>query len=401
MSTQTTLEHSTFEKTCSEFAVFIKSKQSELVDLLCRYETHDAAKDEIERSIEALEHVKEELEVIENPLSDLKIATFFPLNLPLYSLTLFAIIPSIYAKSVFVRPPEVVGEILNEICKLLEIKKYFPEISLKVTPRHIFVDLYASESDVIIFTGKYENALAIQKLCPYSLLLYNGSGVNPFIIFENADIDLAAKKAVEMRCFNSGQDCAGPDAFFVHESLQSEFIDKLRFYLKDIVVGDTTDEKTDIGPTMKQSYIDELLKWIEKQPSSIVYGGKVDRENHFVYPTIATTNVRDYTDLEFHEFFAPFFYVLTYSSEEDLNKILHSPGFTERAMYASVFGDNEAVESQLTFVKILKNKIVNDVERGNEEYGGYGPKANFLLYGDQKVVQPVLVGRDIHLMLAA
>ena len=68
-------------------------------------------------------------------------------------------------------------------------------------------------------------------------------------------------------------------------------------------------------------------------------------------------------------------------------------------MYVSVFGDNPAIEKQLTFVKILKNQIVNDVERGNEEYGGYGVKANFLLYGDQRIVQPILVGRDMHLML--
>lgn len=69
-------------------------------------------------------------------------------------------------------------------------------------------------------------------------------------------------------------------------------------------------------------------------------------------------------------------------------------------MYLSIFGDNPELEAKLTFGKILKNKIVNDVECGNEEYGGWGAKANFILYGDTKLVQPVLISRDLHKVLA-
>ena len=69
-------------------------------------------------------------------------------------------------------------------------------------------------------------------------------------------------------------------------------------------------------------------------------------------------------------------------------------------MYVSVFGESNKVESQLNFVNILKNKIVNDVEKGNEEYGGYGKKANFVLYGEEKIVKPILVNRYLQFMLA-
>lgn len=390
-----------FIQNAKKLAKIINEKSSALISVLTEYETHDAAHDEITRSIEALENVEEELNEIQNPLSGLTISTFFPLNLPLYSLILFAVIPSIYSENVFVRPPEAVGDILARIYEILELYQLFPQVSIKVTPRHVFVDLYASESDVIIFTGKYENALEIHKLCPYSLLVYNGSGVNPFIIFDNADIDLAAKKAVEMRCFNSGQDCAGPDAFFVPEKFKDEFIEKLKHYLKNIVVGDTKNPETTIGPTMKTSYLDELKQWLQSNSSEVVYGGDIDYKKHLVHPTIATKSVKDYSEPTFHEFFAPFFYVLSYQTDEELMGIIRSPGFTERAMYVSIFGENIRIEKTLNFVKILKNKIVNDVERGNEEYGGYGSKANFLLYGDQRVVQPILVGRDMHLMLTS
>lgn len=396
-TTQTHLK--TFFETCDQFATVIESNRSQLTELLSHYETHETVNDELERSIETLRGMPKELAPLDKPLHDLTIATFFPLNLPLYSLVLFAIAPSVFCKAVYVRPPEVMQTILDELWDLLNINNYFPQISLKNVPRHIFVDLYAAESDAIIFTGKYENALAIHKLCPRSLLLYNGSGINPFILFDNADVDLAARKAVEMRCFNSGQDCAGPDAFFVPSSLADQFTNKLKALLADVQVGDTHDPKTMVGPTMKQTYIKELQNWMKQSSAKVIFGGDIDTKHHYVYPTIVQNSVKQHNGASFHEFFAPFFYVLTYDNTAELEKVLLTPSFQERGMYISVFGSDPSVEKKLTFVRLLHDKIVNDVERGNTAYGGYGEKANFLLFNGKKQVQPVLISRDLHAML--
>jgi acyl-CoA reductase-like NAD-dependent aldehyde dehydrogenase len=390
-----------FFEGCKKLSAYIEQHQDSLITLLRRYETDDAAHDEITRSIEALRGVSAEMAMINDPLQGLNIATIFPLNLPLYSLVIFGVIPSAFAKNVFIRPPEVMQPVLAELWDVLDIHEQFPMISLKPTPREAFVQLYASECDVIIFTGKYENALAIHKRCPYALLVYNGSGVNPLVLFDNADVDLAAAKAVEMRCFNSGQDCAGPDAFFVPRALKDQFVGKLEEYLKDITVGDTKDPSVRIGPTMKASYIAELKEWLEHRKDNIVYGGKIDDEHHLVYPTIIVETVKPSTDYEFHEFFAPYFYVMVYDDLADLEQVLDSESFKERGMYVSVFGDNQKIEASLTSsVQVLKNVIVNDVEQGNEQYGGFGVRANFLLFGDKKIVHPVLISRDMHAVLS-
>ncbi|HSW99848.1 MAG TPA: aldehyde dehydrogenase family protein [Patescibacteria group bacterium] len=390
----------TFFSDCDSLAELISSQETALVALLSGYETHEAAEDEIMRSLDALQGVRAEMTAIQTPLQELNIATIFPLNLPLYSLVIFGIIPSVFANKAFIRPPEIMQSLLTQLWEILHIDERFPNVHLNPVPRQVFVQLYASECDVIIFTGKYKNALAIHEQCPDALLIYNGSGVNPFIIFENADINLAAEKAVEMRCFNSGQDCAGPDAFLIPTTLADAFIQKLETLLEDIQVGATTNPSVRVGPTMKQSYISELEDWLKDKQPNIVFGGKIDKEKHLVYPTIVRKNITLLTDFSFHEFFAPYFYVLTYDTLEDLQKVLNSSSFKERGMYASVFGDNPAIEKTLDSVKILKNVIVNDVERGNNEYGGYGEYANFLQYHDEKVVHPLLISRDIHEMLA-
>lgn len=388
-----------FYTNANKLADLIESEESNLLALLTQYETYEAAHDEIERSTEALRGAEKEFSSIEKPLQDLSISTFFPLNLPLYSLVLFGVMPSAFARSVFIRPPEVMNKVLKNLWKILNISEQFPALSLNESPRHIFTSLYASESDAIIFTGKYKNALDIHQKCPDSLLLYNGSGVNPFLILPGADLDLAVKKSVEMRCFNSGQDCAGPDAFFVHESQVDNYIDLLKNELENTKVGSTTDPTVNVGPTVKVAYIAELVDWIQAKKVPIIWGGEIDTKNHFVHPAIAVSKFSELDDIEFHEFFAPFFYIISYAHGSELERLSQNDPFRERSMYLSVFGEDDQILEHFDTVKILQNTIVNDVERGNDEYGGYGEKANFLLYGDQKVTGPVLVSRDLHRML--
>jgi acyl-CoA reductase-like NAD-dependent aldehyde dehydrogenase len=389
-----------FIERCETLAGGIVQNRNAIMLLLTKYETHESAKDEIERSLEALRGVSDELNTIHDPEYNLTLATFFPLNLPLYSLVLFGVIPSIFSSNIYIRPPEIARAVLDELIEILNLADLFPQIKLKNVPRHVFVSLYAAESDAIVFTGKYENAIAIHKKCPLSVMLYNGSGVNPIILFDNADVELAAKKTVEMRCFNSGQDCAGPDAIFVPSKLKDEFLSMIEVHLKKIVVGQTANPEVKIGPTMKKSYIDELQIWLGQHSDDIYLKGEIDNKHHLVYPTIISKTLQSNESLDFHEFFAPIFYVIAYESEDDLLHVAELDSFRDRAMYVSVFGESDKVESQLNFVNILKNKIVNDVEKGNEEYGGYGKKANFVLYGEEKIVKPILVNRDLQFMLA-
>ncbi len=385
-----------FINNCEKMASKIEQNESKLYSLLSSYETYSTIKDEVERSIATLRGAEKEFINIKEPLKNLNISTFFPLNLPLYSLTLFAVMPSAFAGQVYVRPPEVMQEVLEKLWDILSIDSLFPVISLKITPRNVFLQLYASESDAIIFTGKYKNAVQIHRACPKTVLLYNGSGINPFILFENCDIDLAVSKAIEMRCFNSGQDCAGPDAFFVPSSKAKDFVKKLQDELPRIKVGNTKDIEVMVGPTIKTKYIDEIKRWLQKNSKFVVSLGDIDENRHVVHPTIIVKSVGQHNGSDFHEFFAPFFYIIVYENISELEDILSKDSFTDRGMYVSIFGNNKSVERNLRSTRILRNKIVNDVERGNTAYGGYGKKANFVLLNNRKRVRPILISRELH-----
>lgn len=230
----------------NKFADFIKSIKEELIEILLEYESYETAYHEIDRTLKCLYNIRTEGKYLAHGNIN-SISAFFPLNLPLYSLMLFAVIPSFMAKNVFVRPPLLMQEILDKISKKLKISQYFPGIHILRTERRLFVDGYASVSDVIIFTGKFKNALYTKKRCPLSLFIYNGAGINPIVVSQDANPNIAAQKTLEMRVFNSGQDCAGPDAILVDEKILPIFLEKLFKLLDKIEVGNYKNRNVRVG----------------------------------------------------------------------------------------------------------------------------------------------------------
>ena len=203
-----------------------------------------------------------------------------------------------------------------------------------------------------------------------------------------------------MRCFNSGQDCVAPDVIFVPEQLKDRFHARLAEELGHLKVGNTRDPNVNIGPIIKDTYVSGIERWIHTEQPYVTYGGMLDLKNRYVYPTVVTKAARQHTG-DFLEFFAPIFYVLTYNTADELDHIFTSEQFTEHSMYVTIFGSNTLLEKKLPKSTILRNVTVNDAEDGNSPYGGWGPKANLLIYGDKQIPRPILITRDIYEILGS
>lgn len=377
----------------NKFADFIKSIKEELIEILLEYESYETACHEIDRTLKCLYNIQTEGKYLAYGNIN-SMSTFFPLNLPLYSLMLFAVIPSFMAKNVFVRPPLLMQEILGKISKKLKMSQHFPGVHILRAERRLFVDGYASVSNAILFTGKFKNALHVKKHCPLSLFIYNGAGINPIVVSQNANLDVAARKTIEMRVFNSGQDCAGPDAILVDKKILPAFLKKLFKLLDKIKVGDYKDRNVKVGKFIDQERIPSIEKLLNRFKKSIVYGGKIDHNNLIVYPTVILNNLKN-DRFKYIEFFAPIFNILPYNLEKQLDSFFQDKRYLKNAMYVSIFGNLDYAEKIKKSV-IIENKIVNDVEEGNKAYGGYGECANFIGYDNNFFYRPILISKEIH-----
>lgn len=381
-----------------KFLNHLLSKRHEIDVVLRKYQSHEVIQDEIGRTVEMLMNI-EELTNYFNEKVD-KISVFLPLNLPLYSFALFVAIPSYQCKTIVVRPPERMSSVFQELCDVLSLNLFFENVVFFEGQRQDFLDLHCKNSQVVIFTGKYENFLKIKEVCPKDcLLLFNGVGHNPVVVTESANINLAVERVSHLKLFNNGQDCAGPDMILVHSNVINRFIASLTTKLDQVVSSSNyVDDSVRIGPLFESSSLSKFSSTLEGVVSAggeIIYGGVVDYKNNIIQPCVCKHSLKKYANYE--ELYSPVFVIAEYSDDSELDLYFNDSQsrYIQKQMYVSVFGHSDYVENNLRGTIPLINSSIHDNERGTEEYGGYTIAASAVSYGGMMIAKPVLIPREI------
>jgi acyl-CoA reductase-like NAD-dependent aldehyde dehydrogenase len=200
--------------------------------------------------------------------------------------------------------------------------------------------------DLIAFTGSTETGSAIMTTAGIKRLQMELGGKNPFIVFEDADLEAAVENAVNCLYHNSGQSCASPGRFYVHDALYDEFARRFVDKSKQFVVGDPADSRTTIGPMASAEQRDRVEYYIEagkKEGATLLLGGQRPTspplsKGFYVSPTVFT-NVTQEMKIAREEIFGPVACILKFSSDEEaLTKANDSP----YGLCASVWTKNTA-----------------------------------------------------------
>lgn len=88
-------------------------------------------------------------------------------------------------------------------------------------------------------------------------------GNGPFIVCEDADLDLAIEGAMLAKMRNGGQACTAVNRFFVHEAIADEFAKRLSEKMGALVVGAGTDEKTQLGPMINVKAVEKMNSLVD------------------------------------------------------------------------------------------------------------------------------------------
>jgi succinate-semialdehyde dehydrogenase/glutarate-semialdehyde dehydrogenase len=109
-------------------------------------------------------------------------------------------------------------------------------------------------------------------------------GSDPFIVLENASVEKAVEIAIKSRLANAGQVCFSAKRFLIHEKHFAAFKDLLVKKLKNVEIGNPSDEKTQLGPLARSDLVTNLESQIQKaqqQGAILLYGGKRLQGNFF------------------------------------------------------------------------------------------------------------------------
>src|ERR1700744_272286 len=108
--------------------------------------------------------------------------------------------------------------------------------------------------DMIAFTGSTSVGRKIAAAAGAQLKKVNlelGS-IDPFIVFKDADLEVAVPGVAWARLLNAGQVCTSSKRIYVEAPIAGEFVERMHAFVAALKVGDPMDPDTDIGPLISQ-----------------------------------------------------------------------------------------------------------------------------------------------------
>jgi succinate-semialdehyde dehydrogenase/glutarate-semialdehyde dehydrogenase len=145
-------------------------------------------------------------------------------------------------------------------------------------------------------------------------------GHAPVIVFDDSDVDAAAKTMTLMKYRNAGQVCISPTRFLVQEGVYASFVDKFVAGAKAIKVGDGMDKDTKMGPLANprrtramEAHVDDA----RKHGGKVLTGGyPIGEKGNFFEPTVITELPREALAMN-QEPFGPLAIINPFRSLED------------------------------------------------------------------------------------
>jgi acyl-CoA reductase-like NAD-dependent aldehyde dehydrogenase len=148
----------------------------------------------------------------------------------------------------------------------------------------------------IAFTGSTTvgTQIAIQAASRLARVNLELGGIDPCIVFEDADLDVAVPGVAWARFLNAGQVCTSAKRIYLVEKIAAAFVERLLEHVKTIRLGHGMDPATDMGPLVSARALERVEEQVRRSVASgarVLCGGArtpAAGRGHFYAPTVLT-----------------------------------------------------------------------------------------------------------------
>jgi succinate-semialdehyde dehydrogenase/glutarate-semialdehyde dehydrogenase len=160
------------------------------------------------------------------------------------------------------------------------------------------------------FTGSTEVGRRLMSQASDTLLRLSMElgGNAPFIVFEDADIDVAVQGAMIAKMRNIGEACTSANRFHVADAVAEQFADKLASKMGAMKLGRGVEEDVEVGPLIdntQRTKVAELVEDAVGRGAHAVVGGTAREGAGYFYNPTVLTDVPDDAKLLSEEIFGP------------------------------------------------------------------------------------------------
>lgn len=272
--------------------------------------------------------------------------------------------------------------------------------------------LVEAAPDKIMFTGSVATGKKIAEAAAKNLTscVFELGGKDPMIVFEDANLELAASAAVWGAFCNSGQSCSSVERLYVHESVAVELTRKILEKTRALKQGSGDSEDVSVGAMSSERQlriVEDHVEDFRASGAKIEIGGvrssnfswpnvetepaKAGTQNLFYEPTVITGATNDMRAMQ-EETFGPTLPITTFSSEDEAIRLANDSEF---GLTASVWTRDKArgerVARQIEAGSVCVNEVLYTHGIGQTPWGGFKNSGRGRTHGREglmELVQP-------------
>jgi len=313
------------------------------------------------------------------------VACITPWNFPAAAVAVKAGAAIVAGCSVVVKPSEETPLIALALAKL-GVAAGLPSGVLNVVPckdPSAVGDVLCQSEDVrmLSFTGSIKIGKQLYTACGNTVkrLALELGGNAPFILFDDADLEIALDGAMGARFYNSGQICVGANRYYIHSSVYADFASRFAERVAKLRAGDGADADSDVGPMINRAAVERLNALIDNACAAgarVLAGGRQDDEESLFFAPTVLANMSPVMAARDAEIFGPIACLYEFTDEAE---VLLQANDTEAGLSAYVYTRDR--ERLVRFARGLEAGIVgansamifaNDLPFGGIKQSGIG-----------------------------
>jgi aldehyde dehydrogenase (NAD+) len=304
-----------------------------------------------------------------------------PWNYPLQLLLLPALGAIAAGNCVVLKPSELAPATSSLIARRLP--EYLDAASVSVVEGGAAETtmLLAERFDHIFFTGgetvgRIVMQAAARHLTPVTLEL---GGKSPCIVDRHVDLEVAARRIVWGKFYNTGQTCVAPDYILAHKEIEERLLAKLKETVHEFF-GDDPHSVADYGRIINERHYERLMGLLPGS-GEIVTGGTGFPADRYIAPTILK-NTSSEAPVMTGEIFGPILPVLKVQDVEHAIAFVNS---RPKPLALYVFTSDPAVQAKVldrtTSGGVTVNHTLLHLANPSLPFGGVGPSGMGAYHG--------------------
>jgi betaine-aldehyde dehydrogenase len=226
-------------------------------------------------------------------------------------------------------------------------------------------------------------------------------GKAPVIVFDDADLELAAENIAIAGYFNAGQDCTAATRVLAGPKIHDDFVAALGEQARNTRTGPPDDGEVLYGPLNNANQLEHVTGFIDRAPdhANVVAGGHRQGERGYFYEPTVVDGLRQDDEMIQKEIFGP---VITVQTFDDEDKAVEWANGVEFGLASSVWTEDHGramrMSRRLDFGCVWVNchiPLVAEMPHGGYKKSGYGKDLSMYGLEDYTRVKHVMsyIGR--------